>query len=341
MHKHPLLAAIEEDIALRRSDFASHRETETESYSHHLTWNLDRIDQHANHPDGHFDPESDGANVDVYIIDTGIRYSHHEFGGRARFGGFDAIDNLTNSNLQGADCHGHGTHCAATAAGAYYGVAKQANIYSLRALDCTGSGAVSGIIDAMNYVIQTRSIASTGRPAVFSMSLGLERSVTLNMAIRAAVRAGITVVSAAGNQGGTSCDYSPASARVGISVGATDEQDRVVLFSNTGECTDIFAPGARILSATHACDTCSRTLSGTSMAGPHVAGYAAILLGLHPQLSPQQLKERIIQQSTKDIVSLAAIPSGRARGTPNRFLYVPQPTAKDSDIRSLTARVAG
>ena len=333
MMKHPFLEVMEEDVALKRSDVPSSADFEQAEIQYpRVQWNLDRIDQHKNKLDGQYKPEGSGELASIYIIDTGVRYTHHEFEGRAKYAGYDAIDKLTGSSQKGADCEGHGTHCAATAAGKTYGVAKKAHIYSLRALGCDGTGAVSGIVEGMDFIAKQVKNGVHKGPVVFSMSLGVKQSVSLNTAIQRSAQKGIIAVGAAGNQGGDSCDYSPASARVGIAVGATDRDDDTVSFSNAGECTDVYAPGTSILSAGSKCDTCTMILSGTSMAAPHVAGYMAILLSLHPQMTAAQAKEHMIKQSTKDIVGLAAISSSLASRTPNRLLYVAQATAQDSDL---------
>ena len=331
--KHPFLEVIEEDIAVKRSTRQPLIWDEAEEQlSSRVQWNLDRIDQRSNALDGEFKPEGTGELASIYIIDTGVRYTHEEFGGRAKYAGFDAIDKLTGSSRRGEDCQGHGSHCAATAAGKTYGVAKKAHIYSLRALGCNGSGAVSGIVEGMDFIAKQVDEGAHSGPVVFSMSLGVKASNSLNAAVKRATEKGIVAVSAAGNQGGDSCNYSPASARVGISVGATDKNDEMVTFSNAGECTDIYAPGVSIQSASSGCDTCTQRLSGTSMAAPHVAGYMAILMSIHPHMSATQAKEHLVAQSTKGTVGLAAISSSLASRTPNRFLYVAQTTAQDVDM---------
>ena len=299
-----------------------------------IPWNLDRLDQHQNKLDGQYMPEGNGKNVKIYIIDTGVRGTHEQLKGRVHYAGFDAVDYLTGTHNEGKDCNGHGTHCAGTAAGNTYGVAKEAEIYNLRALNCQGSGAVSGIVMGIDKIIAHHAEEKDGRPAVISQSLGVKKSESLNQAIKRAVEAGITMVGAAGNQGDYSCNYTPPSAKVGISVGATDPNDEVTAFTNTGPCTDIMAPGYHITSASNECDTCTKTMSGTSMATPHVAGHAAILLGLNPQLTAVKVKEKILAQSTKDVIKLTAIASSRAQNTPSRLLYVPSATAQDSDLRN-------
>ena len=337
MMKHPFLEVMEEDIALKRSVNTPNRHGKREDtvIESNVPWNLDRLDTHKAHLDGKYEPDGSGELASIYIIDTGVRYSHEEFEGRAHYSGFDAIDKLTGSDLNGLDCHGHGTHCAGTAAGRTYGVAKKATIYSVRALGCAGSGAVSGIVEGMDFIAKKLDNGEHTGPVIFSMSLGVRESASLNAAVQRAMDKGIVAVGAAGNQGGDSCEYSPASARVGIAVGATDRQDNAVKFSNSGKCTDISAPGDSIKSAYSECDTCTKTLSGTSMAAPHVAGYMAILLSLHPQMTAVQAKQHMIDHSTKGVVGLAAISSSLAKNTPNRFLYVPQASAQDSDAANL------
>ena len=321
MMKHPYLEVIEEDVALKRSSVYEDKLAQVEHHAG-VPWNLDRLDQRSNILDGHYEPEGDGNIASIYIIDTGIHYSHEEFEGRAHYAGFDAIDKLTGSDRKGADCQGHGTHCAATAAGKTYGVAKKASIYSLRTLDCTGSGAVSGIVEAMDFIAKKVADGAHEGPVVFSMSLGVKESVSLNAAVQRAIKMNIAVVSAAGNQGGDSCNYSPASARVGIAVGATNKEDSTLSFSNAGECTDIYAPGKAIKSASSDCDTCTKVLTGTSMATPHAAGYMAIILSLNPQLSSAEAKQKMIESSTKNTIGLLAISSSLASQTHNRLLYV-------------------
>ncbi len=337
MAKHPALAHIEEDTALRRSQVTIHEDEAVKTDA--VPWNLDRLDQRERNLDHSFDPSGDGQDVDIYVIDTGVRATHQELNGRVRYAGFDAVDQLTGSSNHGTDCNGHGTHCAGTAAGTTYGVAKKATIYNLRALNCEGTGAVSGIVMGIDKIIQRKKEGgSGGRPIVISQSLGVKKSESLNGAIKEATDAGIVAVGAAGNQGGYSCEYSPASATMGIAVGASNSRDSVAIFSNFGECTSIIAPGSQITSASHMCDTCTKTMSGTSMAAPHVAGYAAIVMSQNPQLSAHQVKEKIISQSTKGKVMMSSVASAMSHQTPNRLLYVESVAAaraNENDVASI------
>ena len=345
MVRHPAVAFIEEDTALRRSEVMTHEDEDEAFASKAVPWNLDRLDQRKRALDNAYDPDGDGSNVDIYIIDTGVRDTHEQLKGRVQYAGFDAVDELTGSTNHGADCNGHGTHCAGTAAGKTLGVARNANIYNLRALNCEGSGAVSGIVQGIDMIIKHhKNGGNDGRPIVISQSLGVKKSSSLNGAIQAATDAGVVCVGAAGNQASYSCDYSPASATVGIAVGATDKNDEMTIFTNTGECTTIMAPGTQITSASHTCDTCTKTMSGTSMAAPHVAGYAAIVLGQNPHLNPKQVMDKMIKQSTKDSIMMSTIASHQNHGreTPNRLLYVESKAAaaaKQSDAKQEFASI--
>jgi subtilisin family serine protease len=340
MEKHPSVAYIEEDVALRRSDIEVHDENDA-IVEGKVPWNLDRLDQHEMALDNSYNPEGDGENVDIYVIDTGVRATHQDLKGRVHYAGFDAVDHLTGSNNHGKDCNGHGTHCAGTAAGSAHGVAKKANIYNLRALNCEGTGAVSGIVMGINKIVEHKQKGGTGRPIVISQSLGVKKSRSLNGAIEKATDAGITCVGAAGNQGAYSCSYSPASAKMSIAVGATDKKDGVTSFTNTGECTTIMAPGTQITSASNKCDTCTKTMSGTSMAAPHVAGYAAIVLSENPRMTPAEVKAKMITQSTKDCVMMSSIAGMGSHSTPNRLLYVRSAQAAREDTGRGIASIQG
>jgi subtilisin family serine protease len=272
------------------------------------TWGLDRIDQRALPLDNTYTYASTGQGVTAYIIDTGIRYDHQEFGGRAVFG-FDAFDDGQNGN----DCQGHGTHVAGTVGGTTYGVAKEARLVAVRVLDCGGSGSFSGIIAGMDW------IAGNGRlPAVANMSIGSlipQRSPTVDAATRNLIASGVTVVMAAGNgvpNGGVgidACNNAPGGLPEGITVGATDNTDTKTAWSNWGSCVDIFAPGRSITAAWHTSSTATNTISGTSMAAPHVAGVAALYLQQAPGAAPATVKTALIDQSSKDVVQLSLSPN--------------------------------
>lgn len=286
----------------------------------HVQWNLDRLDQHYNSLDGEYNPSGDGTGIDIYILDTGIRYDHTDFNGRVRYAGMDSIDELTGSNLKGKDCNGHGTHCAGVAGGRIYGVAKGADIYSLRVLGCSGKGAVSGIVMGIDFLIG-KSKKESNR-IVMGLSLDLKMSRSLNMAVEIAVQNNIPTVVAAGNQGKDSCLYSPSSAPSSISVGATNLQDVAMPFSNSGKCVDLFAPGTEITSAGYSCSSCKTVKSGTSMSAPHVLGATAILLQEDNELTAAEVKQKLVEISSKGVVDLSKLPQDLAKNTPNRLLYV-------------------
>jgi len=241
-------------------------------------WGLQRV--------GVQDRANAGAGVNIYVLDTGVRASHTDFGGRA-FGGID----LTRGSLQecepedttcAGDVQGHGTHCAGTAGGEKYGVASEATIYSGKVLSDQGSGALSWSYDALDW------LATNGlKPAISSMSLGSQgRQSAMNTAVEAAVNAGVVVIVASGNSNSDACGFSPAFVPAAISVGSTDNLDRRSSFSNFGSCVEIWAPGSDILSASSGSDTGSVVFSGTSMACPHVSGGAALALAVNKDLSP-------------------------------------------------------
>lgn len=272
------------------------------------SWGLDRIDQ-ANLPldNSYTWPESAGAGVTVYVIDTGIRISHKDFGGRASYGWDFVGDDRTAS-----DGNGHGTHVAGTVAGKQYGVAKKAKVVAVRVLDNAGGGTTADVIAGIDWVTRHAK-----KPAVANLSLGGYRNTQLDAAVRNSIASGVTYTVAAGNDGLPAGLYSPAAVKEAITVGATDKKDAKASFSNFGSALDLFAPGVGITSASYAGDTGKATYSGTSMASPHVAGVAALYLADHPKARPAQVSKALVAQAVSGKVS------GRGLGSPNKLLRVP------------------
>jgi len=256
------------------------------------SWGLDRTDQRALPLNNSYSYATTGNGVDVYIVDTGVLSTHTEFAGRIRSG--FAATGLTGTE----DCNGHGTHVAGTAAGATYGIAPGATVIPVRVLDCSGSGTMSGVIAGIDWAIQDH----TTTPAVLNMSLGGGLSGILDAAVQRAVDDGITVVVAAGNSTADACAYSPAAAPNAITVGSTTTTDTRSSFSNFGDCVDVFAPGSAIKSAWHTGATNTNTISGTSMASPHVAGVAARILSANPTFTPAQVAGVVRTTATSNVV---------------------------------------
>jgi subtilisin family serine protease len=268
------------------------------------TWGLDRIDQTWRTLSKTY-TYSAASTVTVYVLDTGIRTTHQEFGGRAT-DGYDFIDKDKVAN----DCNGHGTHVAGTVGGSTYGVAKDVNLVGVRVLDCKGSGSYSAIIAGVDWVTR-----NAHKPAVANMSLGGPASKSLDDAVKKSIAAGITYVVAAGNDNKKACAQSPAAAAPAITVAATDNTDTRASFSNYGTCVDLFAPGVRITSASYKSNTGTTSMSGTSMASPHVAGAAALVLGADPAATPAQVHAALVTRATADKVL------NRGTGSPNKLLF--------------------
>ncbi len=294
LRNHPLVEFIEADQPV--SAFV----TQTNA-----TWGLDRIDQRDRPLNGTYVYEADGSGVRAYIIDTGIRPSHNDFGGRVA-GGFTAI----NDGRGTTDCNGHGTHVAGTVGGTTWGVAKKAQLIPVRVLNCQGNGTTAGVIAGVDWVT-----ANHVKPAVANMSLGGGASTALDAAVANAVSAGVTMVVAAGNDNANACNYSPARAASAITVGATTSSDARASYSNYGSCLDLFAPGSSITSAWYTNNSATSTISGTSMASPHVAGVAALYLQQNPSASPSSVANAIVGNSTTGKVTSAG------SNSPNRLLY--------------------
>ena len=260
------------------------------------SWGLDRIDQPALPLSNSFTyPAQGGQGVRVYIVDTGVQADNPDFAGRI-LPGFDVI----GTNAQNTDCHGHGTHVAGTAAGTRYGIAKQASIVPVRVLSCAGSGSYSGIITALDWIKQNNP---AGTPAVINMSIGGPTSAALNTAVESLVASGIVAAVAAGNSNTDACTASPASATSAITVAASNNSDARAYFSNYGTCVDIYAPGLSIVSDNAFAPGSSTTMSGTSMASPHVAGAAALVLGANPTYKPAQVLTALQDNGVKSVIT--------------------------------------
>ena len=274
------------------------------------TWGLDRTDQRSLPLSTSFTYVNTGLGVNAYIIDTGIRFDHVDFGGRASTG-YDAV----TAGGTASDCQGHGTHVAGTVGGLTWGIAKAVTLKAVRVLDCNGSGTNAGVAAGMDWVT-----ANHVKPAVANMSLGGGASTAIDDATNRMISAGVTTVVAAGNGNflgiaQDACKYSPARVPNAVTVGATTSTDAKASYSNYGTCLDIFAPGSSITSASHSSNTGSKVLSGTSMASPHVAGVAALHLQTSPAATPLQVRDAIVNNATLGKVT------SPGSGSPNRLLF--------------------
>ncbi|MDT0614563.1 S8 family peptidase [Streptomyces lancefieldiae] len=271
------------------------------------SWGLDRIDQRNRPLDNSYTyPDSAGQGVTAYVIDTGVRITHNDFGGRASYG-YDAIDNDNTAQ----DGHGHGTHVAGTVGGSSYGVAKQAKIVGVRVLDNSGSGTTAQVVAGIDWVAR-----NAVKPAVANMSLGGGADSALDTAVRNAIASGVTFAVAAGNESTNASTKSPARVTEAITVGATTSSDARASYSNYGTVLDLFAPGSSITSAWNSGDSATNSISGTSMASPHVAGAAALYLADHPTATPAQVASALTSTATSGVVT------NPGSGSPNRLLYV-------------------
>ena len=299
--EHPLVEYVEENGVVTADT------TQTGA-----TWGLDRIDQRALPLNTTFNYLNVGAGVTAYIIDTGILTTHTQFGGRAIHG-----RDTVNNDADATDCNGHGTHVAGTVGGSTYGVAKGVTLVAVRVLDCGGSGTNAGVIAGVDWVTADHV---AGTPAVANMSLGGGASTALDTAVNNSINDGVTYAVAAGNGfyglfAQNACNGSPSRVPNAITVSATDSTDTKASWANTGTCVDLFAPGINITSAWYTSTTATNTISGTSMATPHVAGVAALYLQSDPTASPLTVRNAIVNNATTGVVK------NPGSGSPNRLLF--------------------
>ena len=295
LRSNPHVAFIEADSRVHASDTQSP-----------ATWGLDRIDQRNRPLSNSYTYNATGAGVTAYIIDTGIRFSHTQFGGRA-VTGFDSVDGGSAD-----DCNGHGTHVAGTVGGSVHGVAKGVRLVGVRVLNCQGSGTNSGVIAGVDWVTGNHA---AGQPAIANMSLGGGANIALDSAVNNSIADGVSYVVAAGNSNANACNSSPSRVAAAMTVGSTTSSDARSSFSNFGTCLDVFAPGSSITSTWHTSNTATNTISGTSMASPHVAGVAALYLQGSPGASPATVRNAIVNSATPGVLS------GVGSGSPNLLLY--------------------
>jgi len=270
------------------------------------TWGLDRIDQRSRPLDSSYTYDNTGAGVTVYVIDSGVRATHVEFAGRVA-PGYTAINDGNGTS----DCNGHGTHVAGTVAAATYGASKAVTVVPVRVLDCTGSGTMSGVIAGLDWVT---SHHTAGAPASANLSLGGGANSSLDTALRNSISDGVTYTVSAGNDNVDACTASPARVAEALTVAASTSTDARASYSNWGSCVDLFAPGSSISSTYSTSDTATATMSGTSMAAPHVAGIAALYLSGAPAASPNTVNTAITNGATTNVITDTA-------GTTNRLAY--------------------
>ncbi|HEX6077907.1 MAG TPA: S8 family peptidase [Micromonosporaceae bacterium] len=290
LQRNPNVLRIEEDGVARIDTTQSN-----------ATWGIDRIDQRALPLSTTYNYTRTGSTVNAYIIDTGIQTAHTQFGGRASVA-YDALGG------NGQDCHGHGTHVAGTVGSTTYGVAKQARLRAVRVLNCSGSGTWAQVISGMDWVT-----ANHVKPAVANMSLGGSLNTSVNSAATRMANAGVFTAVAAGNSNISACNYSPASASNVTTVAASDRTDLRASFSNYGSCVEVYAPGVSVTSTWRNGGT--NTISGTSMASPHVAGVAALYKHTYGDAASSTINSWIINNSTLNVIR------SNPSGTPNRLLY--------------------
>lgn len=318
MSRDPRVKLIEEDREISISDTQQN-----------APWNLDRVDQRNLPWDGMYNYAGMGSGVHVYVIDTGIRVTHTEFGGRASVS-FDSVGDGQN----GADCNGHGTHVAGIVGAATWGVAKQAYLHSVRVLPCSGTGPLSNVLAGVDWITQNHA-----SPAVANISAAVAgASASLQAAITNSIASGVVYTIAAGNSAADACNYTPARTPAALTVGASDETDLRARYSNFGACIDLFAPGNLVVSTWASSDTATNNLSGSSMAAPMAGGVAALYLGVNPNAPAATVIEAVRVAATQNVLTI------NDPASPNRLLYsgvALSPTAATASISGRIVNAAG
>lgn len=296
LSKNPAVSFVQQNQAVEATDLQTNP-----------PWGLNRVDQRDLPLDSSYRYDATASNVTAYIIDSGIRTTHADFDGRAVWG----INTTGDGN--DTDCYGHGTHVAGTVGGASNGIAKGVTLVAVKVLNCAGSGSFAGVAAGIDWVTGQHQ---PGQPAVANISLGsLGSDSATENAVRNSIADGVVYAIASGNSGSNACNFTPGRVAEAITVGATTATDGRASFSNFGSCTDLFAPGKDVTSAWNSSDTATRTLSGTSMAAPHVAGAAALLLSSTPTATPATITSQLLANATLNKVTSAGT------GSPNRLLY--------------------